>query len=918
MAERLRPGQASGAPHGAQSGKDGTFAMALAELGVYRVIIEARDHARIVRIINALAATEIDLGVIRMEPEAPLGGLALDPRGRPVPGALVLARSALDPEMRPLEPPHRAVVDASGRFRFRGLAAGPYSVEAHALDHGVAALPEAQAPSLDLRLTLRPLATLSGRVLRNGKGEGGAIVTLVGSGAWPPWRVRADEDGRFRFDGVRQGIYQIRAHKGTWLSGASEPLEVPEAGALPKVTLSLLEGVMIKGRVTEKGTLKGLAGARIVVAEDALSFDPVHGSSDPAGELVLGPFLPGEYLISVEREGYLPRQAEPLTVLPGDNPLLSLELELGAVLSGQVIDDTGRPVPDARIELVGRALGSHIVDRDQESYRARDALWNRLLGSLAGQGAEPPYPVAPSLGVMQGQVPLVPGADMTGDFSGAEGLLPAAGRAEGFVTDAEGRFTLRGVPFGTVSLLVRHPDFVRLKSEPIRLGRGDERRELLLRLQPGGTLVMELVDPDKQPVWNAQVAVAPEGDPFYQAVRMTDSLGAVKFKHLVGPVRLEVRAAGFVSQVQRLTLEKDPGAIQRISLVLQRADCRLEGLFVDRRQLPVEGAQVTAVSLVPDSPSRAVATSDTLGSFSLEGLGRLEYAVEVTHPDHPPQRYGLSCPGSFGRRVLPFGGGLSFEVRDLQTGERVPAFQYSLSRPGEAVVRGSGSAGAAQVLPLPGGRYSLTVSAPAYASVTEELEVPPGEQPRQVTLRGLVVRLSLAGRVSGWVRDDRGLAVEGAKVLIAGREAETDPQGRFLLEDVPAGRHELRATHPERGEGKLLEVEVKGGLDRVDLVVDLDGGSSRPEAVKAGVAIGLAERAGRIFVSGVTAASEAEKGRLAKGDELTGVDGQLVDGMTLVEVEELLQGVAGTSVVLEIQREGKRLRLSVRRELLGK
>lgn len=918
VAERVTPGQASGAPHGAISGQDGGFAMVLAELGVYRVILEARGWARQVRTFTAVAAAEIDLGAIPLEPEAIVAGLVLDPQGRPVPGAMVRAVSALDLEARPLEPPHRAVADGRGHFRLQGLPSGPYRLEAQAPQYGVAALSEVQAPSLDVRFTLRPLRVVAGRVLREGKGAAGAQVILVGTGAWPPRRVLADAKGAFQFEGVRQGLYQIRAVSGSWLSGFSEPLEVLGEGVVPRVTLRLLEGVFLKGRVIEQGSRQGLAGARLVLAEDALSFDPMHGTSDPAGEILLGPVLPGEYLLSVEREGYLPRQAEPLTVLPGENPRLELALELGAVIAGQVIDDTGRPVPEARIELMGRALGSHIADRDLESSRARDAIWNRLLGSLAGKGVETGVAVAPSLGVLQGPVPLVPGADTLGDFTGAEGLLPAAGRAEGFVTDAEGRFTLRGVPPGTLALVVRHPQFVRLQSEPLRLGRGEARREILLRLRPGTALVAEVVDPRGQPVANAQVAVAPEGDPFYQAVRMTDPQGFVRFPHLDGLVRVELRAAGFVSLVQRLTLGAAEGGAGRLRLVLEQANCRLEGRLFDRRQLPVVGAEVTVTSLTPDAPSRGVALSDATGTYVLEGLGRLEYGVEVAHPDHVPERFTLRCPTAAHRRTLSFGGGIAFEVRDRQTGEKVPAFQFTLSRPGEAVVRRSGAAGAAQVLPLPEGRYSLTVTALRYAPASLELDVPPSSEPRQITRRGQVVWLSLAGRVSGWVRDERGLAVLGATVVIAGREGTTDPLGRFQLDDVPAGRHELRASHAERGEGRLLDVEVQGGLDRADLVVDLDGSASRPESVVAGIALDLGEREGRIFVKRLVAASTAEQARLARGDELLAVDGRSIEGMGIVEVEGLLRGVAGTTVVLEIRREGKRMRLPVRRELLGK
>jgi hypothetical protein len=208
------------------------------------------------------------------------------------------------------------------------------------------------------------------------------------------------------------------------------------------------------------------------------------------------------------------------------------------------------------------------------------------------------------------------------------------------------------------------------------------------------------------------------------------------------------------------------------------------------------------------------------------------------------------------------------------------------------------------------------VQASRYASERQELEVRAGTAPRQVTQRGLVVWLRLAGRVAGWVRDDRGLAVAGATVRIAGRDCLTDARGRFLVEEVPAGRHALTATHPERGAGRLDEVEVKAGLDRVSLVVDLKPGATAPQEVRAGIAVRLRDRGGLVVVAAVAPRSTAEQAGLSVGDELLRVDGRDLDGLGVGDVEALLRGVSGTPVVLELRRGERRLRTILRRELL--
>lgn len=923
--QRLWADGSLGVPH--QQGPDGQgrFLFAVRSPGTYRLVIEAPGLARQVRRVTVLTDGQQHLGTLRLARERAVAGQVVDGDGRALPGATVTAVSSLVPAGRALEPPHVAHSDARGRFSLSGLAPGRYRLRAAAEGFAPAVKREVEAPTLEVRLTLRPLRAVLGRVLRQGKPVAKATVSLVGSGAWPPRRVRTDERGQFVFSRLPEGIYELRARHGEWVSRPSPPVDVLGGGQPPTVTLHLLEGEVIRGRVRDATSGKGVAGARLIAARQTLAFNPHYAQTDEQGVFRLGPLLPDEYRVTVEREGYLPRRGVGLTVLPLENPPLELRLRAGATLAGVVVDDTGRPVAGARLELVGRAVGSYIADRDPAGVQTQQTLWNQLLRAMSRTPAVEPEPVEipASLGVMTGPVPLVPGGDQLGDLTAGAGpgLAPAAGPAQGFVTDDQGRFRIRGVPPGKLALVVRHPDYVRHRTPPLRIGREDPGRDdLRVQLRPGITLEAVVVDDQRQPVPGAQVAVSTPQALFHHTVRVTDAQGRFRIAHLVGELRIELRAPGFVPRVERLTLGDQKSGHRRVRLSLERATCRLSGRVLDRRQLPVSGARLQLESLRAAAPDRAAAVTDDGGAFALQELGRIGYRVTVRHEDHPPHHFELRCPAPAVRWILGYGGGIAFEVRDARTGARVPVFHYALRRAGQRPHEGVGSAGRVELVPIAAGRYTLEVRAQGYATAQRAVRVPKAAHPRRITRRGVVLRLSETGVVSGWVRDPRGLPVPGAKVTIAEREGETDREGRFFIEDVPVGTHELRAEHPERGQGRLAAVSVRGRLETRALVVDLSEAPARrprSEELVSTVKMSVGVRGGRLVVTGVPAGGRAEQAGVVAGDELVGVAGRDLEGLGVGDVKALLRGPAGTPVVLRLRRGGRILKRVVDRELGG-
>jgi len=231
---------------------------------------------------------------------------------------------------------------------------------------------------------------------------------------------------------------------------------------------------------------------------------------------------------------------------------------------------------------------------------------------------------------------------------------------------------------------------------------------------------------------------------------------------------------------------------------------------------------------------------------------------------------------------------------------------------------GDASAGAAR----------LRVSHPGFATYAAELSVPgTGRVDRAFELP--TIDLREAGSVSGRVVDAAGESVRGARVGVGLVPAflpvaaepsglvQTDSNGQFRLDEVPAGRVTVSAYAAGAGRGSLDDIEVRAGETSGPFEIELHSGTSDPAAdALASVAITLGERPGsgatEVVIVNVAAGSEAERADLREGDVVRAVDGRAVHGM--VEARRYLGGNDGSDVIIELDRNGEWLSLDVRRE----
>ncbi|MEX1366597.1 MAG: carboxypeptidase-like regulatory domain-containing protein, partial [Nannocystaceae bacterium] len=163
--------------------------------------------------------------------EAAIVGTLVDANGRPLPRALVLARS----HMRPHEQ-HRSEAD-DGVFGFESLAEGSY--ELRAIQDGVELLRRADiepGSTVDLRLPHAQRDVVLRLLDESGRPREG--ITVEGG---PFERQSSDAEGRVRAQRVMPGVYilRLRPPRGRARAWDLEVLEAPASGPTPEIALTV-------------------------------------------------------------------------------------------------------------------------------------------------------------------------------------------------------------------------------------------------------------------------------------------------------------------------------------------------------------------------------------------------------------------------------------------------------------------------------------------------------------------------------------------------------------------------------------------------------------------------------------------------------------------------------------------------------
>jgi hypothetical protein len=296
--------------------------------------------------------------VLALTPEVELLGRAEGPDGQPVAGAQVRVLTGRGGESVLFPTSDRYTSDARGEFRFHGPEGAV--VEARHPAHASARAEVTASTVLARRLVLTlgkregpeaaPLGeSLAGRVVdAGGTAVPGALVSVVSAAsAWPQrygdalgYERVTDDEGRFEVEGLEPGSYDVTAR----LMGLS-PGELRDVAAGRKdLVLTLAQGARLVGTVRDAATGKPMPSFTLAVFKKRgpLQRDVFTQLSfiDAQGRYELAGVPAGSYVMQAAAHGYAPSEVNVAVPKGASGPVTAnVSLGRGAKMTGKVVEE---------------------------------------------------------------------------------------------------------------------------------------------------------------------------------------------------------------------------------------------------------------------------------------------------------------------------------------------------------------------------------------------------------------------------------------------------------------------------------------------------------------------------------------------------------------------------------------------------
>jgi hypothetical protein len=867
-----------------RSEADGGVHLAAVPPVALQASVEFPGYARAVVAIEAGSGTR--RAQIELVPGAALRGRIHDESDRPIAGASVLVR-VLGPSDPASREPWSATSDAEGRFSIESLPRGRVTVDVS--DDGAhepASLAELQLPApAEIEIALQRMAAVSGHVLFESQPVAAAEVRLAGSGVWPARRTQSDAQGEFRFDGLPEGVYEVRAEQAERVSNPVEGIGL-QPGNHAAVELTLVPALTLNGVVRDAVSGQPLAAAQLEVVEQALSALPKQARSDELGRFAVAGLRAVSHQVTVHATGYVVLQS---WVSPGP-PDFNAELLRAFALSGRVEDSEGLPIAGAELEVSGRSLTGETV---------------RLFGSLAEPsiGPERSAGAGDNLGVTAA-VPRVPIA-----ANGGQPRPALLGSGE-LRSDATGRFRLDGLPAGELLVTARKSGFASGRSQQLQIRAGEDLPELLIVLPRGATIVGRTVDAHGLAVAHIRVDLKSPGEPSRSTVSGED--GSFHFDGARGDCSLVARPLG--APAAQLTIPGRELGSHEVELVLEGTSERLAGRVLDAHGAPIESATVHLTTGRGRS-FEATTLSGNDGTFDFAALPDPPYDLKIEHPEYAPSTLrDVLDPRRPLIVRLEAGADLSGIVQTLAADRPIKGARVSVSAANQERAAVTSPDGAFRFRHLPLGRYELTIDADGYVPERRTGVVAPSwtDQMQRIALAEV-------GGISGDVVDRLGATVWNAEVTTGQppaweRAVRTNHAGHFSLDRLPAGDHIVSARHGELSIQAGAAVRVRPGQDNPGLVLRLAGvvdePADRPTPSRMRTpSIEFSAFGGNIVIERVDPGSAGERAGLRAGDVLLRVDDEPV--RSAAQARGMLASVLGRprSWSLELRRAGTPLRV---------
>jgi len=453
-----------GGPATATSDANGAFVMKGLPPGrEVKIVANHRDYGMSEE--ARVRAGERDPVTLRLAEPLTLKGIVVDDKGAAVAGVrVVAARTASRSPGAPFDPgtARPSITDDDGRYLVRNAPAGELTVTFDHPDYALLKTQLALSASQDLgRTVLSRGAEIAGEAV-DGEGKPITGVTVYawsqGAGA-ATGRTNAsastDEKGRFALKGLADGDYRLR----TWDRNRYSP-ELPVHAGTTDVRLVLRDAGKLNGRVTGRGLPVAGASVRAQRGNDYLGW----ARTGADGTFVMSPLPPDEaFDVVISHDAF--RELTVQAVRAGDRTQ-DFAMQPGAEVSGQVVDDRGRGVQGAQVQVRVNGQRARSVQTDAAgAFTAGGLDEGRISLQLeeSNQGFIPTEWIDVAAGARDVRLVATPGESISGIVRDSEGnplrqvslqAIDAKGAtaSSAFAWQEDGAFELRGLRPGTYTV----------------------------------------------------------------------------------------------------------------------------------------------------------------------------------------------------------------------------------------------------------------------------------------------------------------------------------------------------------------------------------------------------------------------------------------------------------------------------------
>ena len=883
------PGEGDARPVASEAVTDARGAFRLEGLGRSAVTLVARAAGYApARRDSARPGAPVELFLF---PGPGLTGTVRDDAGRPVAGASIRLFAEGWGSVPPVD-----ATDDSGRFTAAGVEPGGYWLAARAgaraptlarvavdaRDEASAELIVADGGSVTGRIVDAAGRPVARATVRPDAFEGQGLPALLSDAL----AATASGDGVFTVGPLPPGAFGLevgsRGRAPTRVSAVVVPRKATDLG-----DVALDEGLLVRGRVRDRAGA-GLGGVQVSAESRRQEGFAVETQTDADGGFSLVGLSAGAYDLTASAAGFARAEA---TANAGGEPV-ELVLEEAGTLTGRVVDASGRPAEDARVEAESagaspretRSMGAPANEGDGR-FTFRDVGAGiyvvRARAPGLGEGSLTGVRVVAGRATDAGTIALAASGRVTGVVVDADGQpIPGATvRVErdpnsyrsddpSAQTDSTGTFEARGVRPGRMDVVASHPAYVSARQGGVEVDLEKEPPAVRIVLGRGARIEGRARHRDGRPfdgrvaAWSASGGAGPGGEPV-----PTQADGSFVVEH-VPPGRVSVVLLTRVSSHPSIggpsgmtilagattrEIEAREGEAASVDLVTRdivvfgrvtRAGQGLAGITVTAigpdGQNAVTGAMGTGAGPVvaESGPPAVTATTREDGSFDLVTFGPGRTYVQMRSAERqslPAREVEIPDVERYEMELEVGGAAVAGVVVDRDSGASIADAIVAVREPGPSgSPKGGGSTG-------PDGRFSFDVSPGDYVLEASAPRHRPSKQALAVSDAGAVglrleleAGLEIAGRVvsavGAPVPDVLVFAVEADGTLRWPTSGRALPDGTFRLTGL--GSEAYAVVAGSASEGFAIRPGVTPGDGTVTLTLR-PGGRLRVRLVSA-------------------------------------------------------------------------------------